>query len=342
MVKANEWFKKHLAPDGLITTAGGWQMLSLIDWGYPLVSFKERGELATLNLIYYKYLRSVERIAAELGENPISQTFQRQADSLRETINRTYFSPEEARYYDKPGHQAPSPFASTLAVEYGVVPPADRRKVFEYAVGPALRPGKASPWFMYEVLEAFAIDGRYEDAVSAIKRYWGTFLQAGATTLWELWNLPGENVIPLPHIPPEVTGQTITYAGGPAPYIVNHILGVQPLRPGFAETLIAPHFSGLNFADGKAPTPLGDVRVGWQRMDASNQTEIFLTVPEGMKAILRLPYSPEQRWVRLNDELLYDGEHFQPLSAVAHPQANEGFLELQIAPGEYYFRASND
>ncbi len=106
MVKANEWFKKHLAPDGLITTAGGWQMLSLIDWGYPLVSFKERGELATLNLIYYKYLRSVERIAAELGENPISQTFQRQADSLRETINRTYFSPEEARYYDKPGHQA--------------------------------------------------------------------------------------------------------------------------------------------------------------------------------------------------------------------------------------------
>jgi len=341
MVKENEWFKKHLSPRGLITTAGEWKnMWCLIDWGYPLTSLTDRGELATLNLVYYSYLRSVERTATEVGDAQVSESFGKQADLLRETINHAFLASDDARYCDKPGHQSPSQFASTLAVEYGVAPAEVRDKVFDFAVGPELRPGKASPWFMYEALEAFAQAGRYEDAIAAIHRYWGTFLDAGATTLWEMWNIPGENVIPLPGIPPEVTAQSITYAGGPAPYVVNHVLGVQPMKLGFGQTLIAPHFSGLKFAEASAPTPKGAVRVGWRQNEKENVTVLFLEIPEGMNATFQLPYSKIQAYVRLNDQLLFDGKQFNPNPAISNPQVREGYLELPIAQGSYYFESN--
>ena len=168
---------------------------------------------------------------------------------MRETINRTYFSPGETRYYEDSGHNSPSEFASTLAVKYDLVPGRYRAKVFDSAVGHELRPAKASPWFMYEVLETFAAVGRYTDAVSAICRYWQTFFNAGGTTFWELWNIPGEDIHPLPGYTQEMGAQTITYASGPAPYVVNHILGAQPSKMGYGEALIAPHFSGLEFAE---------------------------------------------------------------------------------------------
>jgi hypothetical protein len=343
MVKANEWFKKHQAPDGLITTVGGWKMWLVIDWGYPFCSspFNPKpGELATLNMIYYEFLRSVERIAGAVGDKQAAQTFKRQAENLADTINRTYFSPEEARYYEEPGHRSPSQFASTLAVECGLVPPAYREKVFDFAVGHELRPAKASPWFMYEVLETFAAAGRYSDAVSAICRYWGTFLEAGATTFWELWNIPGEDAFPLPGCTREMGAQTITYASGPAPYVVNHILGVQPLELGYGEALIAPHYSGLESAEGKAPTPKGYVHVGWQQDREGNWTDLFLTVPDGLKATVRLPYSKRQPYVRLDNRLFFDGTQFLSDSLTTNPVIKEDYLEFRIAPGNYFFRSS--
>jgi alpha-L-rhamnosidase len=340
LVKANEWFKKHLAPDGLLTTAGDWKIWLVIDWGYPFCNNLKPGELATLNMIYYEYLRSTERVAGAVGNRQVEETFRRQADNLKETINRVYFSPEDARYYEEPSHGAASQFASALAVEYGVVPPGYERSVLDVAVGGDLRPAKASPWFMYEVLETFAAAGRYVDAVSAIRRYWETFLQGGATTFWELWNIPGEDVHPLPGYTREMFAQTITYASGPAPYVVNHILGVEPLNLGYGEALIAPHYSGLQFAEGNAPTPKGDVHVGWQENDEDNWTDLFIAVPEGLKATVRLPYSKGQPYVRINNRLFFDGTRFSSDPLITNPENREEFLEFQIAPGNYFFRSS--
>jgi hypothetical protein len=43
-----------------------------------------------------------------------------------------------------------------------------------------------------------------------------------------------------------MAARTITYASGPVAYTVNHVLGVQPITPGFERTLLAPHYSGLD------------------------------------------------------------------------------------------------
>jgi hypothetical protein len=49
--------------------------------------------MATLNLVYYRFLRSVQRIASEVGENQVEKTFREQADTLQEAIDGTFFAP---------------------------------------------------------------------------------------------------------------------------------------------------------------------------------------------------------------------------------------------------------
>ncbi|MEO8661679.1 MAG: family 78 glycoside hydrolase catalytic domain [Bryobacteraceae bacterium] len=340
MERADEWFHHHLGPNGLITTAGEWKpMWLVIDWGYPFVNNPEPGELATLNIIYYNFLHSMASIATRIDNTAAATRYTRAADSVKATIQRLYYSPPEKRYYEKVGHQSLSPFAATLAVQYGVAPAEDREAIFEWAVGPELRPGKASPWFMHNVLETFGQMGRYEDGVTSLKRYWGTFLTAGATTFWELWNIPGEDVHPLPGYTAEMGAQTITYASGPAPFVVRHILGVQPLASGFTRTRIAPHFAGLDYAEGSAPTPLGDVRIAWQRTPATKSVELRVLVPTGMTAEFELPYSGSGK-VTLDGRPFFDGTQFSTDSRVTAPAQKAGPLKMNLAPGAYYFRMS--
>lgn len=157
MERAQSWFVKHLSPNGLMTTAGEWKpMWLVIDWGYPFCNNPAPGELATLNIIYYDFLRSVARIANGMDEREAAARYTHLADVLGQTIQRTFYSPEEKRYYEKPGRQSPSPFAAVLAVQYGLAPENDRAAIFDWAVGKELRPGKASPWFMHNVLKTLA------------------------------------------------------------------------------------------------------------------------------------------------------------------------------------------
>jgi alpha-L-rhamnosidase len=340
MVKANEWFEKHTTSRGVISTKDWPKIWLVIDWGYPYVNNPEPGELATLNMIYYNFLRSVEKCAEFDGNEEVRDRFGRQADSLKETINKVFGATEQGLYYEKPGRQSPSQYASILAVNHRVVPEEHLQKVFDFAVGLELRPGRASPWFMYSALEAFARAGRFEEAVTSICRYWSTFLKADATTYWELWNIPGEDVHPIPGYTKEMGAQTITYSSAPAPYTASHILGVEPLEPGFGRILIAPHPSGLDSFEGKAPTPYGDVHVRYQRHKPENQTELYVTVPEAAKAILRLPYSSRQPIVTLNNRPWFSSGRFQPNPLVTKPRATNDYLELEVVPGNYYFMAS--
>lgn len=337
MVKANGWFRKHLTPRGLITTGGGWKIWLVIDWGYPFVNNPDPNELATLNLIYYSFLRSIERVAEAVGDISLSHEIRGQADLLKQTINETFFAPEEGRYYERPGRLSASPFASTLAVKYDVAPGRYTQSVSTFSTGSELRPGKASPWFMYDVLEALARAGRYEDAVTAICRYWSTFFEGGGTTFWELWNIPGEDVHPLRGFTKEMMAQTITYSSGPAPYIINHVLGVQPTAAGFEEALIAPHYSALEYAEGSVPTPQGDIRLGWQENRQEKRVEVYLEVPEGVRAVFHLPYSERHPIVRLDNRMLYDSVSFGTDARIQSPRALSDKLELQLAPGYYHF-----
>lgn len=339
MVKANEWFKTHTTARGLLSTKNWTRKWLVIDWGYPFVGDPDPGELATLNMIYYDFLCSIAKCAEFVGNQEQQRALQAQADSLKQSINNVFWDPAQNRYYEKPDDQVPSPFASTLAVQYGVVPEERLPQVFDFAVGRELRPGIASPWFMGNVLEAFAQAGRFEDGIRSISRYWGSFLEADADVYWELWNRPGEDVVPIHGYTPEMYARTITYSSAPASYVVNHLLGVLPLKPGFAETLIAPHFAGLDSAGGCAPTSMGPIHIRWERRPSQRQTEIYLCIPEGMRAQVHLPFIENEPVVTVNNQPFYNGTQFHENAQIENPQRSAATLQFRAKPGFYYFKS---
>lgn len=55
------------------------------------------------------------------------------------------------------------------------------------------------------------------------------------------------------------------WASGPTAWLSQHLLGVQPLEPGFKKVRIAPQLGRLQWAEGTYPTPHGPINVRHER-----------------------------------------------------------------------------
>jgi len=69
-------------------------------------------------------------------------------------------------------------------------------------------------------------------------------------------------------------------------FLTQQVLGVRPLEPGYAKVLVAPKIGDLTWAQGRVPTPRGDVEVYWRR---PGNTEFEVEVTSPVKARIELP-----------------------------------------------------
>ena len=154
----------------------------------------------------------------------------------------------------------------------------------------------------YYMLEALASAGKYDEAMQIISDYWGGMLDLGATSFWEdLRYSDLSKAGRIDEFVPEGTydihkdGGAYCYEGlrhsfchgwasGPAPWMSRHILGIEPLEPGFKKVRIEPHLGNLDWAEGTFPTPYGLIRVSARKTDDGNiKTDIKL--PKGVRRI---------------------------------------------------------
>ena len=152
----------------------------------------------------------------------------------------------------------------------------------------------------YYMLEALAADGRYDEAMQIISDYWGGMLDLGATSFWE--DLKYSDLAKAGRIDefvPEGTydihkdGGAYCYEGlrhsfchgwasGPAPWLSRHILGVEPIEPGFKKVRIEPHLGHLDWAEGTVPTPKGNIFISIRKHD-DGKLKIVAKLPRGVK-----------------------------------------------------------
>ena len=123
--------------------------------------------------------------------------------------------------------------------------------------------------------------GCNDEALSRIRHYWGRCIDMGSPTLYE-FGIHGFGTANDP-------AGSLCHGFGTIPVAFFHesILGVKPLKGGFAEFAFNPNMMGLDFAEGRIPVRDGCIHV---RLERGRQ---WLRVPEGCAAILpdgrRLP-----------------------------------------------------
>ena len=188
-----------------------------------------------------------------------------------------------------------------------------------------------SPYFSTHVLSALAKLDRQPEGVELLNDYWGTMIDAGATTVWEEWDpnirLPVNAQPPQRHSPDTWGGLSLVQPAGVGPvrWLLAEIAGITPEAPGFQRVRIEPHPSGLAWANGIVATPLGPVSVKWQA--TQEQLLISYTTPETCQGVTVAV--PKARRYTL------DGNQTDP------SPGKDGTVLLRVPHGKHEVRCDN-
>ena len=153
-------------------------------------------------------------------------------------------------------------------------------------------------------------------------------IDLGATTLWETYDTdwPKDDF----HHEMQVgdaggyfTSLSHSWSSGPTAWLMEEILGILPLEPGFTRTRIRPDLAGLKWARGSMPTPHGLIAVS-AREDAGFHATV--EVPAGIEALVSLP-------VNGGKSLLLDSKPVQGSPAEAGARA----VVAVKGPGKFEF-----
>ena len=282
------------------------------------------------NVLGVNVFRRAGDVASVLGRPPDETARQRQRQSTLESAINSRLTRPDGVYVDgleANGAQAPqaSQPSNTVAIAYGVVPPANVSVVAGHlaALGMASPPRTAG-----ELLEALALAGRDDAVVARLtdpkSDGWANILARGGTFTWEVWD------------PSDANGDSMSHGWGSNVLveIEQVLLGVRPAEPGYAAVEVTPPRAGLTRATGRVPTPGGDVSVSWHRPTGADGTfSVDVSIPPNETASVRVP-AVGVRGVTESGKLL------AAAPGVRSATMDGTYAVVQVGAGTYRFRSS--
>ena len=231
----------------------------------------------------------------EQGDNASAQRFQAKAEAMKAAAQKYLLDPDTQTFGLR--HQT-----NAMAIFSGVADVAQTESIWQRVLS---RPQHfmISPYYNFYVITAMAQADHRREALEEIRDYWGGMIKEGATSTWEAYD---------PSWPKEDFHRSLQsdngqgyfvslahgWASGPTAWLIEQILGIQPLEPGFREVSIRPDLVDLEWARGAEPTPQGSIRVDYRKVAKGLEAEIDL--PQGVVAKVSMPVSTGQTSVTVN------------------------------------------
>jgi len=267
-----EGVESHLNADGLFEFQG-W---NLFDWA--AMDTPVRGVVTHVNCFVVLALRDCAEMARWLKRPKVAARFVKLADRLAAAINKHLWSPEKKAFLDcihEDGKKSAvfSQQTATVALISGVATGARAKRCREIVHTPPKGFVQAgSPFFEFFLLEVLKGEHQDKEFLDVIRRDWGFMIEQGASTFWEMWT----------HRSGRLTrSHCHGWSAAPTFFLSSTVLGVEPLKPGFAEVRIAPKLGNLQFVRGTVPTPHGLIEVSAQRI--GKQVEVNYRLPKGVR-----------------------------------------------------------
>ena len=133
-----------------------------------------------------------------------------------------------------------------------------------------------TPYMRFYELEALCAMGEQNYVLKEMKDYWGGMLKLGATSFWEEYN-PDKKGAEHYAMYGREFGKSLCHAWGASPiYLLGkYYLGVKPTAPGYSAYVVEPNLGGLQWMQGKVPTPAGEIEL------YANNKQIIITGAAG-------------------------------------------------------------
>ncbi len=279
------FFERHRKADGMVGSVGGplgsafW---SFVDWtpewnttfGSPTAA--QGGPLVYENLLYAHVLNLSAEVNEYLDRPEQAESYRHRSALVREAVRSSCIG-RDGLFQDGPGIEAYSQHVQVMAVLSGTVLGDEARQLIERTLEDKtlVQCSVAMTHYLFRAVEE---TGLYE--------------RTGA--LWQPWYDMVANHLTT-CVEDLVSSRSDCHAWGAiALYeFPAVILGVRPVKPGYAEFIIQPAAGPFTWAKGSVPTPYGLVVVEWEMSNGVMETKI--QVPP--TAILRQD-SGKTRYVR--------------------------------------------
>lgn len=266
-----EFFHQHEVIDGLVGRFEGFWVF--LDWQELY-----RGDVSgVLNLMYLQGLRWAAALCEVLHETEQAGRYMAAAGRVEASVEKYFWDASASVWRDgfdvktsKPVDQV-SQHMNALAILCNLLPQTHTAIARDVLLKAAVKRTKvltASPFFYAFVLEAMIHAGHKSQAIEIIRDKWGKMIDQGAVTFWENWD--GRQ------------SRCHAWSASPVYHLSQQVLGVVPVEVGWRRVMIAPLPGSLEFARGTVPSPLGPIRVEWEK-SAGDQLAVRVELPEGME-----------------------------------------------------------
>ena len=180
----------------------------------------------------------------------------------------------------------------------------DAKEMFAASLGRNGHEG-VSTFYGYYMIEAMSAAGETERALETVRDYWGGMLDMGATSFWEDFDLAWtNNAFRIDEMPvagkKDVHGDYGAYcyvgfrhslchgwSSGPAPWLIEHVLGIRPLDVGCKTVEVNPDLGSLEWAEGSMAHPDGgrvEVRI---KRGKDSVPLVSVKAPDGVSVTVR-------------------------------------------------------
>ena len=244
-----DWFQRYENDDGLLEALPHWKVVDWVkEWdpsGYPPGA--DGGVSTLLNMQYAYALRLGSEVAQAAGDKWHANLWKRRAKKVADRVDKIAWWPEEGLYRDRVDGDELSELTQAWAI-LAELPSRARIAAMLEHLGTDTRLAPATLYGRFYVLRALSAANRYDLAYDFLD-HWRNMMRTDLTT----W--PEE-----PHL-----ARSYCHAWSAAPIydLLSEVLGVKPASPGFESIVIRPTAWNLTWAEGRVPTPKGDVTVRW-------------------------------------------------------------------------------
>jgi len=264
-----------------------------VDWvDFPM---RKRGALCFEQLLFCKSLETMEQCAKLLRDSKDlkdpkdpkdlkdpkdppwgsltpedyatdAETYARLAYALREKLRPTFWDEERHAFIHAMEDGQPdtmvTKFPNMFAILYGYADDEEQEAILRHVLLNDDVPPITTPYMRFYELEVLCMAGRQSTVLEEMKAYWGGMLREGATTFWEKY-IPTEHGAEHLAMYGRPYGKSLCHAWGASPlYLLGrYFLGVRPTLPGYAAYEVCPALGGLQWMEGKVPTPHGLITV---------------------------------------------------------------------------------
>ena len=261
----------RLSPDGMFERKpDDWVFM---DWS----TFDSNGPMCAEQMVLCKAYKSVALCADLVGDQKTSERAKKQADYIKEQINKLYWCEEKGAFIDdyNSGKKNVTRHANIFAILFDLTTNERKKSIVKNVIYNKEITPITTPYFEFYELDAMCHIGDFKYMTDMLNSYWGGMIRLGATTIWEEFD-PTKNGIEHYEMYGGKYEKSLCHAWGASPiYLLGkYALGVSPTDVGYSKYEVKPNLMSFEYFKGTVPTPNGTITVKMNKNQVSVLSEI--------------------------------------------------------------------